>query len=136
MRYEYKLIPAPAEAPKVKGLKGATARYVHGLEGVLNAMGASGWDYVRCDRMHVTASRGWLRRPEERDETLLVFRRERSAPGADHAPPAELEREAPDPEDEIPDYMRPRSEPAGARRVEPAPESPVFSRRPLAARRD
>ena len=135
MRYEYKLIPAPVEAPKVKGLKGATARYVHGLEEVLNAMGASGWDYVRCDRMHVTASRGWLRRPEERDETLLVFRRERAALGADR-PAIEPAPEPDDPDDEIPDYMRPRPDPAGPRRLEPAPEGPVFSRRPLAARRD
>ena len=126
MRYEYKLIPAPAEAPKVKGVRGATARYVHRLEEVLNAMGAAGWDYVRCDRMHVSAPRGWLRRPEERDETLLVFRRARDASAAAPAPEPEP---APAPEDEaagIPDYMRPAA--PGERRP--------FARRGLSARRD
>lgn len=137
MRFEYKLIPAPAEPPRIKGVRGASARYARGLEDTLNEMAGQGWEYVRVDRVPVTASRGFLRRKEERDETLLVFRRERAAPAARATasapsivaePPLPEAEPAPaaEPADEVPSYMRPRAEPAP--RIRPA--------RPIAARRD
>ena len=163
MRYEYKLIPAPAEPPKVKGVRGVTARYLHGLQEVLNEMGAAGWDYVRCDRMPVTASRGFLRRKEQREEVVLVFRRARDAAPAAEAPaapravaprpvpvrPAAEPEPRTEPSDEaedgeelppVPEFMRPRGErrgePSVSRRPGERGDPPVFSRRPVGTPRE
>ena len=129
MRHVYKIVPAPTDAPKVKGVRGAAARYASGLEGVLAEMARGGWEYLRADTMPVTAAQGFLRRKETRPETFLVFRR--AAGGPEAAAAAEPEREVePDDATPLPDYLRERPRPGPAHRPAPRAEMPVFSRRP------
>ncbi len=128
MPHVYKIVPAPTDAPKVKGVRGAAARYATGLEGVLGEMSRGGWEYLRADTLPVTAAQGFLRRKETRSETFLVFRRPAGPVTAAAAGP-EDEAEAPD-ATPLPDYLRERSPAAPAHRPAPRAEMPVFSRRP------
>ncbi|MEM7723669.1 MAG: DUF4177 domain-containing protein [Pseudomonadota bacterium] len=82
--YEYKVVPAPEKAPKVKGLKGAE-RFAHAVETLMTALGADGWQYVRADSLPETERSG-LAKTRTTQRNLLIFRREskpvevRSAP--------------------------------------------------------
>ena len=74
-RYTYKVIPAPSKGRKAPGVKGAEARFAHGLEQAINEMATQGWEYIRSDilpseeRQGLTASATVYR-------SVLVFRRE------------------------------------------------------------
>ena len=111
--YEYKVIPAPEKAPKLKGLKGP-ARFAQALEDVMNEMGKDGWHYVRADTLPHEERSGLTSRATTY-RNLLVFQREilpaqEAAPApkaAIVAPPlvvdttTEAEENAPEPEPEI-----------------------------------
>ena len=45
--YEYKVVPAPKKPKRIKGFKGAEARFAQTLEEVMNELGAAGWEYQR-----------------------------------------------------------------------------------------
>jgi hypothetical protein len=86
MTVEYRVIPAPARGVKGKGVKGPEGRFAHGLEQVLNEMGAEGWEFLRAEtlpsdeRVGLTGShRVWRH--------VLVFRRSVAAEAV--AEPAE-----------------------------------------------
>lgn len=72
-RYEYKVVPAPEKAPRVKGLKGAD-RFAHAVETVMNEMGAEGWSYVRADTLP-QEERSGLTSKQTVYRNLLVFAR-------------------------------------------------------------
>ena len=48
-RYEYKVVPAPGKAAKVKGVKSPEGRFAHSIEAVLNEMAADGWEFQRAE---------------------------------------------------------------------------------------
>jgi hypothetical protein len=73
-RYEYKLVPAPEKANKIKGLKGPE-RFAATLEEVMNALGAEGWRYLRADTLPVEERAG-LTAKQTLYRNLLVFMRE------------------------------------------------------------
>ena len=72
--YEYKVIPAPEKARKVKGLKGAHL-FAYALEEVMNELGADGWQYVRADILP-QEERSGLTSKTTTYRNLLVFQRE------------------------------------------------------------
>lgn len=72
--YEYKVVPAPEKAPKVKGLKGSE-RFAHAIETLMTTLGADGWQYVRADTLPETERTG-LSRTRTIQRNLLIFRRE------------------------------------------------------------
>ncbi|MGR3466351.1 MAG: DUF4177 domain-containing protein [Shimia sp.] len=73
-KYEFKVVPAPQKAERIKGVKGTQARFALSLETVMNEMGAEGWDYVRTDTLPVEERQG-LTGKTTTYQNLLVFRR-------------------------------------------------------------
>lgn len=75
--YEYKVMPAPRQAKKVKGVRGAAELFAHTLAEAINVAARDGWDYVRAETLPAEAPAGWFRRGARSEETVLIFRRER-----------------------------------------------------------
>ena len=84
-RYTYKVIPAPAKGRKAPGIKGAEARFAHGLEEAMNEMAAQGWEYLRADILPSEERHG-LTSTHTVYRSVLVFRR--AADMAEAEPPA------------------------------------------------
>lgn len=74
MRFEYKIIPAPTRAAKVRGLKSQPDRFAHTLSEALNALAAEGWEYLRADTLPCEERKG-LRGAATVFHTMLVLRR-------------------------------------------------------------
>lgn len=74
MRYEYKVIPAPRRGEKARGVKTTEDKFALTLTGVMNALGAEGWDYVRADTLPVDERSG-LTGTKTSYQNMLVFRR-------------------------------------------------------------
>lgn len=75
--YEYKVVPAPAKGRKGPGVKGPEARFAHGLQELMNEMGAAGWEYQRADILPSTERQG-LTSSQTVYRSVLVFRRLRA----------------------------------------------------------
>ncbi|MBJ3762791.1 hypothetical protein ILP92_08540 [Maribius pontilimi] len=73
--YEYRVVPAPKEAPRTKGVKDTAARFALGLEEALNAEGRDAWEYQRSETLVVSASQGFLRKTVTETVTVLIYRR-------------------------------------------------------------
>ncbi|MGR3271280.1 DUF4177 domain-containing protein [Thalassococcus profundi] len=99
MRYEYKVVPAPARGEKAKGVKAPEARFALTVEQVLNEMGADGWEFQRAEtlpseeRQGLTGSAShWrhllvFRRPLAREEPVALLEGP-ARPGAEPSPPS------------------------------------------------
>lgn len=87
-RYEFKVIPAPRRGDKVRGVKTTEERFALTLTGLMNVMGAEGWDYVRADTLPVDERSG-LTGTKTSFHNMLVFRRILEADAALAAPVAE-----------------------------------------------
>lgn len=74
-RYEYKVIPAPRRGEKARGVKTTEDRFALALTGLMNSLGAEGWDYVRADTLPVDERTG-LTGTKTSFQNMLVFRRE------------------------------------------------------------
>lgn len=73
-RYEFKVIPAPRRGEKVRGVKTTEERFALTLTGLMNELGAEGWDYVRADTLPVDERSG-LTGTKTSFHNMLVFRR-------------------------------------------------------------
>ncbi len=87
-RYEFKVIPAPRRGEKVRGIKTTEGRFALTLSGLMNEMGAEGWDYVRADTLPVDERSG-LTGTKTSFHNMLVFRRILEADAALTAPAAQ-----------------------------------------------
>jgi hypothetical protein len=125
--YDYKVVPAPKRAKKVKGVSSAEELFALTLTEAINEVARQGWEYVRAEHLRAEAPRGWFRAPAAGEQSVLVFRRPRETlgprlaavrpePDAD-APPVETPTAAA--ERAVLDRMR-RREPQV--RLEPLPE--------------
>ncbi len=74
--FEYRLLPVPTAAKKVKGLKTAAERFAHTMAEALNHEAKSGWEFVRQESFHVEEKAGMMGKVKEARITYLVFRRE------------------------------------------------------------
>lgn len=91
--FEYKVVPAPEKAPKVRGLKGPDL-FAHALEEVMNEMAAEGWAYLRAETLP-QEERSGLTSKTTTYRNVLVFQRplpsaeavSDPAPAAEAAPP-------------------------------------------------
>lgn len=72
--YEYKVIPAPERADRIKGLKRPEDRFAHKVEEVLNDMAAAGWSFLRAESLPGEERR--LLRSQSMVHNILVFYRE------------------------------------------------------------
>ncbi len=73
-RYEYKVVPAPAQGRKAKGVRDTAGRFALALETLMNELGAQGWDYVRSDTLPCEERTGLTGRTTT-FQNMLVFRR-------------------------------------------------------------
>ena len=94
IRYEYKVIPAPAKGLKAPGVKGAEARFAHALEQRMNEFAADGWEYLRADILPSEERQG-LTSTQTVYRSVLVFRRG-IAPETEADPAAEADEAAAD----------------------------------------
>ncbi|MGP1358671.1 DUF4177 domain-containing protein [Roseicyclus sp.] len=126
--YEYKVVPAPERAPKVRGLKGCP-KFAHALETLMNELAQDGWEYFRAESLPDEEKKGLMGGKEIVTRNVLIFRRELyfEEPGED-AP-------APQPEARAPLSLTTPA-PAAEAPLAPAGEPPPqFGRRPLVAER-
>lgn len=72
--YEYKVVPAPEKARKVKGLKGP-ALFANALQDLMNELGAEGWSYLRADTLPHEERTG-LTSKTVSYRNMLIFQRE------------------------------------------------------------
>jgi hypothetical protein len=72
--HEYKVVPAPARAVKVRGLKTTEERFAHLLTETLNTQAADGWDYLRSETLPCTERKG-LTGTRTTTQVVLIFRR-------------------------------------------------------------
>lgn len=91
--HEYRILPAPRRAPRVRGARTAEQRFARALEEIINAQAREGWEYLRTDTLPCEQRQGWFSGRVTVNQTLLVFRRalaDRQAerPGAGTPAPA------------------------------------------------
>ena len=72
--YEYKIVPAPVRAAKVKGLKTTADRFAHAMSEAINAQAEHGWLFQRTETMTCEERRG-MGRLKTSSQTLMVFSR-------------------------------------------------------------
>ncbi len=72
--YEYRVIPAPRKARRIRGLKRGEDRFAASVAEILNELGAEGWEYQRSDTLPLEARSG-LTGHTTTFRTMLVFRR-------------------------------------------------------------
>lgn len=120
--YEYKVVPAPTRAEKARGLKTTADRFAYTLEGLMNAHGAEGWEYLRADTLPVEERTGFTGRATVY-QNVLVFRRPVAV--AENAPAPASEPSRTEPAVPILSFSRLRfgqaPDPAAAPRIEPEP---------------
>ncbi len=75
--YDYKVVPAPRRARKVKGVTGAPELFALTLMDAINEVARQGWEYYRCESLMVEGPAGWFKRPSSEEQVVLIFRRER-----------------------------------------------------------
>ncbi len=109
-RYEYKVVPAPPRGEKIKGVKGAEARFAMTIEALMNDQAADGWEYLRADTLPSEERHG-LTNTTTTFRNLLVFRRPHpgdptpfrpkllESDSADEPAPSEADEDAPQPPD-------------------------------------
>lgn len=73
-RYEYRVVPAPLRAERVKGLRTTAERFAHALAALMNSLGREGWEYVRADALPCEERTGLVSRATS-TQHVLVFRR-------------------------------------------------------------
>jgi hypothetical protein len=79
--YDYKVVPAPKRAKRVKGVHGVEDLFALTLTEAINEVARQGWEYVRAEHMPAESPGGWFRGASTGEQTVLVFRRGREQPG-------------------------------------------------------
>lgn len=72
--YEYKVVAAPTQGRKAKGVKTTPERFALALGDVLNEHAADGWVYVRAETLPCDERRG-LTGTQTTFQNMLIFRR-------------------------------------------------------------
>ena len=73
-QFEYKVVPAPVRAEKIRGAKTVQDRFAATLAAVMNDLGRDGWEYLRADTLPVEERVGFTGR-QTVFQNMLVFRR-------------------------------------------------------------
>jgi len=79
--YEYKVVPAPKRAKRVRGVKAAEELFALTLTDAINEVARQGWEYLRAEHLSAEAPGGWFRGGTSGEQAVLVFRRQREALG-------------------------------------------------------
>ncbi len=73
--FEYKVVPAPRQGSRVKGVKGPAGRFANALESVINELAVTGWEYIRAESLPVDERQGLTMRKTESYQNVLIFRK-------------------------------------------------------------
>jgi len=73
-RYEYKVIPSPRKGEKTRDARTTPDRFALALTGLMNRLGADGWEYLRADTLPCDERVG-LTGSKTTFQNILVFRR-------------------------------------------------------------
>lgn len=73
-RFEYNVVPAPRKGEKIRGVKATEDRFALALAGLMNQMGADGWEYLRADSLPCDERVG-LTGSKTTFQNMLIFRR-------------------------------------------------------------
>jgi hypothetical protein len=84
--YEYKVVPAPDRAERIKGMKRPEDRFAHKIEGLLNDMATAGWSFLRAESL--PSEERHLLRSQSVMRSLLIFYRETEDDAAHQIAPA------------------------------------------------
>lgn len=74
--YEFKVIPAPRKAEKIKGVRNGDDRFAHTITNTINTLAEDGWEYLRAESLPVDEKASMIGKSVEKYLSLLVFRRE------------------------------------------------------------
>jgi hypothetical protein len=80
MSYEYRVVPAPKQLRRRKGVSSNAELFATTLAECINAEAQEGWEYVRSESLSAEGPSGWFRRAAIVEETMLIFRRHQTAP--------------------------------------------------------
>lgn len=72
--FEYKVIPAPTNGTKAKGVKTVEGRFANTLEVLMNKMASEGWEFQRAETLP-SEERSGLMSKSTTYRNVLVFRR-------------------------------------------------------------
>lgn len=84
--FEYKVVPAPDRAVKVRGLKTTSERFAHALTETLNALSADGWEFLRSETLPCEERKGWFGGTRATTQTVMIFCKARMAKAAPDRP--------------------------------------------------
>lgn len=73
-RYEYRVVPAPARAEKLRGVRSTEDRFAQTLAALINAQARDGWEFQRAETLPSEERVGFTKRRTVY-LNLLVFRR-------------------------------------------------------------
>ena len=79
--YDYKVVPAPRRARKIKGVRGADELFATTLAEAINEVARQGWEYIRTETLVAEGPGGWFRRGSASDHPVMIFRRARESAG-------------------------------------------------------
>ena len=77
-RFEYRVIPAPHQGTKAKGVKTTEDRFALSLTNLMNTEAEDGWEYLRAETLPCDERKG-LTGTQTTYQNVLVFRRAVSA---------------------------------------------------------
>jgi hypothetical protein len=86
--FDYKVVPAPRKAKRVKGVRAGEELFALTLTDAINEQSRQGWEYVRAESLPAETPGGWFRKTVAPDQTGRVFRRPREQLGPRLAPVA------------------------------------------------
>jgi hypothetical protein len=75
--YDYKIVPAPKKAKKVRGVSGAADLFALTLTDAVNELARQGWEYYCSESLAIQTPGGWFSRARTEEHTVLVFRKPR-----------------------------------------------------------
>ena len=73
--FEYRIVPAPRKAKRVRGAKTPQERFAALLTETVNAEARAGWEFVRAESLPHEERKGMLSQATEAYHSYLVFRR-------------------------------------------------------------
>ncbi|MEM9011481.1 MAG: DUF4177 domain-containing protein [Pseudomonadota bacterium] len=127
--FEYKVVPAPRRAGRVKGARSSQDRFAHTLTETINELSREGWEYMRAETLPCEERGSVLRKREEHYHSVLVFRRAVGAKAvADPRPIRPVEEAKPATLRHAPENPPRPLRPERAARERPATERPTAER--------
>lgn len=75
--YDYKIVPAPKKAKKIKGVSGSGELFALTLNEAINEIARQGWEYYCSETLTAQTPGGWFKRAVTEEQVVLVFRKPR-----------------------------------------------------------